>query len=224
MVGRWWRQPPAVSYAVSAVGLIILLLAATGLHPGDVWRGLTTGPNRILTETLPLAGTRALLAGPLTLTWLCGAASAELISRAKGAPGRKGPAPSDSGQVALGMAIPVVCFVVAYAVAASRPGVDRIAAPLLLLTLVGVAVLRRAQAVVTTPEASGRSQVGAEGRPSAWRPALAGGAIAVLVAAVLAVAVPSAAAPVRAGGLAQPRRAGHDPGGERSGRRHGGAP
>ncbi len=191
LVVRWWRQPPAVSYVLSAAGLVILLLAAAGLHPAGVWHGLTTGPNQVLTETLPLRGGRTLLAAPLTLTWLCGATSAELISRASTAPGAKRAGAADSGQAALGLAVPVVCFVVAYAVSASRPGADKIAAPLLLVTLVGVAMLRRVLVVAATPEASVGPAVEEQGRPSIWRPTLAWGAVAVVLALVLAMAVPS---------------------------------
>ena len=64
----------------------------------------------MLTETLPLGGNRAVLAAPLILTWLCGAASAELVSRAKTAPAERG-----AGPAALGLAIPWPCFVVAFA-------------------------------------------------------------------------------------------------------------
>ena len=116
---RWGRQPPAVSYAMSAAGLVALLLASTGLHPTEIWPGLTAGPSRVLTETLPLSGSRALLAAPLTLTWLGGTASAELVSRASPATGAKG---AGTGQAALGMGVPLACFVVAYAASASRPG------------------------------------------------------------------------------------------------------
>src|SRR5579863_155448 len=76
-----WRQPPSVSYAASALGLLVLLFGAAGLHPGALWHGFADGPNRLLTETLPLAGTRAGLAAPLTLTWLGGTATTELVTR-----------------------------------------------------------------------------------------------------------------------------------------------
>lgn len=187
---RWWRQPPTVSYALSAAGLVALLLAAAGLHPAEIWHGLTAGPNRVLTETLPLSGDRALLAAPVTLTWLCGTASAELVSRAGPSIGGKRAA-GESGQAALGTAVPLAGFVVAYAVSTSRPGGGRVTAPALLVTLVGLAVLRHVGAEATAPEARVGRGVEEEGRPSSWRPALAGGAVAVVLAVALAVAVPS---------------------------------
>jgi hypothetical protein len=180
---RVWRQPPVVTYAASGAGLVVFLFAAVGLHPDDLWHGLTTGPNRMLTETLPLSGSRALLTAPLLLTWLCGTASAELVGRSRR---------PNSGLAAVGLAIPVVCFVVAYAVSASRPGQDEIAAPLLLIILVAVAVLRHVTGIATAPQALVGSRVEAERRPPLWRAALAGGAIAAVIAVVLAVAVPAA--------------------------------
>jgi hypothetical protein len=180
---RVWRQPPTVSYAASALGLLVLLVAAAGFHPHDLWHGLTTAPNRVLTETLPLGGGRALLAAPLVLTWLCGTASTELVTRSKR---------SNSGLAAIGLAIPVACFVVAYAVSASRPGQDEVAAPLLLVTLVAIALLRHLVGVSAAPQAAVGSRVEAEAGPSPWRAGLVGGAAAVVIAVVLAIAVPSA--------------------------------
>ena len=180
---RVWRQPPAVSYAASAAGVIALLWAAAGLHPAALWHGLTTGPNRVLTETLPLAGTRPLLAAPVLLTWLCGTASAEMVGRSRHR--------SPSGLAAVGLALPVGCYVVAYAVGASRPGRDEVAAPLLLVTLVAVAVLRHVLALGAAPQAVVGTSVEAEGRPSIWRPGIAAAAVAVVIAVGLALAVPS---------------------------------
>jgi hypothetical protein len=183
LVVRVWRQPPTVSYSASALGLLVLLVAAAGLHPHDLWHGLTTAPNRVLTETLPLRGGRALVAAPLMLTWVCGTATTELVTRSKR---------SNSGLAAFGLAIPVVCFVIAYAVSASRPGQDEIAAPLLLVTLVVVAVLRHLVGVSAAPQAGAARSAEAETRPSPWRAGLVGGAVAVVIAVVLAVAVPFA--------------------------------
>jgi len=182
LANRVWRQPPAVSYAASAVGLIILMLAAAGLHPDAVWHGLTNGPNRALTETLPVAGDRAVLAAPLLLTWLCGSASAELVMRARR---------DSSGMVAAGLVLPVAAFVIAYAVSASRPGRDEIAAPVLLIALVLVAVLRRVVAQAGTRQALVGAALEADARPWKWRPGAAGAALAAAVAVVLALVVPS---------------------------------
>ena len=77
---RVWRLPAAVSYAVSAAALVILLLASAGLHPDAIGRSLVNGPNELLTETLPLTGQGASLAAPLCCTWLCGTCTTELVS------------------------------------------------------------------------------------------------------------------------------------------------
>ena len=150
---RSWRSGGGASLQpsrtrLSAAGLVVLLVASAGLHPAGIWHGLTAGPNRMLTETLPLGGSRAVLAAPLTLTWLCGAASAELVTRAKTAPasgGRAGRTRDWRSRLA--------CYAVAFAVSTSRPGEDRFAAPLLLVTLAAVAVLRRVRVVTAAPEA-----------------------------------------------------------------------
>ncbi len=179
---RVWRQPPAVSYAASVLGLLVLLFAAAGLHPDALWHGFTRGPNQLLTETLPLGGGRALLAGPLLLTWLAGTASTELVTRSRR---------SGSGLAAVGLAIPMGCFVIGYSVAASRPGRDEVAAPVLLVTLVLIAIARHLLGLATTPQADMGRSIDADARPSTWRPGLAGGAIAVVIAVGLAVVVPT---------------------------------
>ena len=179
---RVWRQPPAVSYAASALGLVVLLLGAAGLHPGALWHGLLDGPNRLLTETLPLTGSRAGLAAPLVLTWFCGTAAAELVTRSKGWP---------SGIAAAGLALPVACFVLAYAVTAPRPGRDLIAAALLLFGLGLVAVARNVAALAAAPQAVVGTSVADEARPSMWRPGASGAAVALLIAVTLALVVPS---------------------------------
>jgi hypothetical protein len=179
---RVWHQPTAISYAASAGGLLVLVLVAGGAHPGALWHALIAAPDRILTETLPLGGSRAELTAPLLLTWLCGTASSELISRAR-SPG--------SGLAATGLALPVGCFVLAYAVGAARPGPDQIAAPLLLITLAAVALLRHLAARARTPQAVVGHAIDGEGRRSWWRPAVSGLAAVVVVAVALAVAAPS---------------------------------
>jgi hypothetical protein len=180
---RVWPQPVVVSYAVSALALVFLLLAAAGLHAGNVWHALTSGPNRVLTETLPLGGDRAVLAGPLVLTWICGAASAELMTRT----GR-----SNSGWRAVGLAFPVACFVLAYAVGASRPGQDRAIAPLLLVTVAAVALLGRVAGRAGTRHALAGGKFEQDGRRSPWRSATGGTVAVVAVAVALALALPSA--------------------------------
>ncbi len=180
-----WHQPPGVSYVASAVTLVLLLLVAAGPHPAALWHGLSTGPNRVLTETLPLGGGRVVLAAPILLTWLCGAASAELTSRAPGA---------GSGLAASALALPVGCFVLAYAVGTDGPGSDQVAAALLLTTLAAVAVLRHVAGIARTPQAIVGGAVEAverKARRSRWRSPLSGAAAVVALAVILAVAVPS---------------------------------
>jgi hypothetical protein len=179
---RFWQQRPAVSYVASGVGLLVVLCAAAGLHPASLWHGLTSGPNRVLTETLPLSGTRALLSAPLLLTWMCGTATTELVTRARR---------SNSGLAAVGLAIPVACFVLAYAISASRPGQGKIAGPLLLLTLMSVAVLRHLVGIATAPQAITGTSIEAAGRPSLWRAGVAGVAVVAITALVLTLIVPS---------------------------------
>jgi hypothetical protein len=177
-----WRLPATVSYAVSAVALVILLIASAGLHPDAIGRGLVNGPNELLTETLPLTGSRAGLAAPLVLTWLCGTGAAELVTRSP----RRQP-----GVAGIGLAIPLAAYVVAYAVTSSRPGRNDVVAPLLLLTLVAVALLRQAVRLSLTRRAEVGAALEDGARTPHWRASLAGGLIAALVASVVAVVIPS---------------------------------
>ncbi len=181
---RVWRLAPAPSYAASAVGLIIILMAMAGGHPHGIWEGVARGPKHLLTETLPLGGARTGLAAPVLLTWLSGTASTELVTRARRWP---------CGMGAAGLAVPIASYVVAYSIAASRPGHDALVAPLLLITLAVVALLQQAS---PRPVLSGTA-ADAEPGPSTWRPALAGGALAALVAVLLALVVPSLPVPDR---------------------------
>jgi TgpA N-terminal domain/Transglutaminase-like superfamily len=179
---RIWRQRPAMSYTVSALAFIVLLFAACGVHPVAIWHGLARGPNRMLTETLPISGGRALLAAPLLLTWLCGTATTELVIRARR---------NRSGMMAAGLAIPVATFVLAYAVTVSGPGPRDIAAPLLLCALALVAVSWQVVRQAQSPRAIVGEAFEAEARPSRWRPGLVALASIAVIAAVLALAVPS---------------------------------
>jgi hypothetical protein len=179
---RLWGRQPLVSYAASAVGLILFLLAAAGLHPDSLWAGLVHGPNRLLTETLPLTGSRALLAGPLVLTWLTGSASTELVTRA----GRR-----RSEMVAAGLTVLVAAFVLAYAATASGPKQHDVAAPLLLCVVAFVALATRLVSSADTPQAEVGETFAADARPSRWRPGLVAAACVAVVAGVLAAAIPS---------------------------------
>ena len=182
VVIRIGRQPPPVSYVLSAVGLLLLLLLANGLHPSAIGHGLRAGPNQVLTETLPLGGNRGLLTAPILLIWLGGAASTELIVRSRR---------TSTGLAAVGLSIPIGAYVVAYAVSASRPGSDNIGAPILLVLLVLIAVLRHGTRLATTTAAGVGSTIEAESRPSSWRPGAVGLVAAAATIAVLAATFPS---------------------------------
>ena len=54
-VAGYLAKPPLWSYTASLIGLVILSAALTAGHPTHLWRGLTQGPTRLLTETLPLS-------------------------------------------------------------------------------------------------------------------------------------------------------------------------
>ena len=177
-----WRRSPAVSYAISAGCLLLFLFAVGGFDPGQVWRHLVDGPNRLLTETLPLGGARVALVVPLALTWVCGAAATELVLRSR---------PSDSAMAGVGLAVPVGCFVLAYAVGASRPGGSVVAGPLLLFTLVLVAALRHVARVAAIQPAGVDAALDEDARPATWRPAAAGALTAAALTVVLAVVVPN---------------------------------
>ncbi|MBO0732005.1 MAG: hypothetical protein J2P57_22285, partial [Acidimicrobiaceae bacterium] len=104
---------PAAAYAASVLGLVLVSLALTGPHPGQFWHGLTRGPAMLVSETLPLGGHRASLAAPLVFTWACGAATSELLWRVRSSP--------------VGLGVPVLGFVVAYAITSGAPGDDVVA-------------------------------------------------------------------------------------------------
>jgi TgpA N-terminal domain/Transglutaminase-like superfamily len=187
LTARVWRQPAPVSYLVSAAGLLLLLLIGVGPHPGGVWAGLVHGPSRLLSETLPLGGSRAQLAAPVVLTWMCGALTTELVIRAR--PDRR-----SAGDI--GLLVPVVVYVLAYAVTSSAPGRDHVGGVLLLLTLIAIGLARHLHDQSASVSATSRSSSSAlpddpDGRPSPWRPAAAGAIVGVVVAVVLAVTVPS---------------------------------
>jgi hypothetical protein len=180
-VVRYGRQAPAVSYPVSFAGLLIVLFAGAGLHPGEIFRALGDGPNRLLTETLPLTGTRSSLSALIVLTWLCAAATSELVARGWG--GRRG--------FGAGVAVPLGCYVLCYSVSASAPGRDRVAGPLLFLVLAGMVLTRQHEthsaARFVGPPGPGES----DGRPSRYRRIVVGAAAAVTITALVAVVVPA---------------------------------
>ena len=137
------RRPAAVSYGASAAGLGVLLALVSGLHIGSLETQLAQVPDRLITETLPVSGSPVVLAPVLALTWLCGAAAAELAYR-----GRRQGAASRTALV-----VPVVSFVVAYSVAAASPSRDSVAGAVLLVAL---ALTAFGQQEVDGPEARRR--------------------------------------------------------------------
>ncbi|HWE57124.1 MAG TPA: transglutaminaseTgpA domain-containing protein [Acidimicrobiales bacterium] len=173
---RLLRWPAPWSYLTSAAALALTLLIADGPHPLAVARAFARGPNHLLTETLPLTGSRISVSALVVLVWVAGAATSESLIRTGGARPRPPYA----------LAIPVALYVVCFAAATAAPGRDRLAGPLLLLAVASTAVLRLAMAAPPTePEQ-------AEGRaPSRFRSALTGVVLAAAVALVLALVAPS---------------------------------
>jgi hypothetical protein len=183
LVIRLARQLAPVSYGASAIGLVLLLLIANGFGVVAIWHGLVQGPNRLLTETLPLGRGRDLLAGPILLTWLCGSATAELVLRARR---------EQSGLAGVGLVLPLGCYLVAYAVTTSRPNHGVLVACLLLVTVTLIAILRHGARLAATKPASVGAALEADARPHNWRGGLMAAAVAAVVAVVLAVTLPSA--------------------------------
>lgn len=176
-VGRVLRFPPAISYGSSAAGLVIFLVAMAGPHPSELARQLAQGPNRIVSETLPLTGSPAALAILVVLIWLCGTATSELLIRS---------GPNHPGAAAAALAIPAALFVLTYAVSESAPGRDEASGPLLLAVLAGIALARHHYS-------SGLTAITADAaaRPPRYRALLFGAGSAAAVAVSLAFAVPA---------------------------------
>jgi hypothetical protein len=208
LVSRWLRFPAVLSYASSVAGLVALLAVSNHFSFSSAWDGFAHVPAQLLSVTLPLSGDNGLLAAPVALSWLCAAASAELLLR----PAR--PAPS-------GLAVPVACFALSFAATTSGPpGATVTEGAVLFGTLVVAALARQglldaqltlAQAV-HGPETAGRGTAGrgTAGRGTAGRTAgtlrsaagprphrrgslrrgLTGGALALALAGALAPSVP----------------------------------
>lgn len=133
LVARALRWPAAASFSVSLVGLTVVLLCSGGLRAGVTYHDLVSGPNRVLTETLPLYGGPAALAPLLLLVWVVAATVGELVARAPiSAPPR------------ISLFVPVPLFVVSYGVAVGAPHRNDVAGPVLLLLLAVAAVIRNA--------------------------------------------------------------------------------
>lgn len=168
-----WLGVPA-GFAISATALAVTLYAAAGFSFAALASGLVHGPGRLLTETLPLAGS-AQAAPAVVVVWIAAAAAGELALRP----------PATSHLTGATLAVPVVSFVLALALTAPAPGSDWAYGPLALLALSAAAAgrfrwrERSSEAVVTDAAAGG----------SVRRPVTAVGLV-VLLAAVLAAAVP----------------------------------
>ncbi|MHB1535616.1 MAG: DUF3488 and transglutaminase-like domain-containing protein [Acidimicrobiales bacterium] len=176
LFSRVLRQPPLVAYGASLLGLVAgeLIVAGSGL-----WSGLADGPARLLSETLPLSGAPALLAAPFLVTWVCGAASAELLWRVRRSP--------------VGLLAPVVCFALAYAVTSSAPSRDTAAGAVLFASLAASALalgVQRDRERALVDLASGAEDPASAGRQPASRRALVLGAAVVGLALVLGTVVP----------------------------------
>jgi hypothetical protein len=131
VVAAGLRRPASLSVALSAALLLVVVLAAVAHDPRAVRAGLIAGPTGLLTETLPLTGTRALVLGPLLLVWVSGSAVAELILRSRKAS-------------AAAFLPPVAGYVAAYAATSGAPGSDEGSGALLLGALILLAVTQRA--------------------------------------------------------------------------------
>jgi Transglutaminase-like superfamily/TgpA N-terminal domain len=178
--GVIWRLAAAFAYALSAVGLLLLLLVSMGPHAGDIARELSRAPNRLLTQTLPLGGARATMAAVVVLTWLCAAAASELLIR-----GRR----TGYGVSMLALALPVGLFVLSYAVSASAPGSNTAVGPLLLLVLATTAVARHRETEAPVVSVGGATGNQTDERPPKNRGVMVGAIIAIAVAAAAALVV-----------------------------------
>ncbi len=202
------RRRPEATIAASLIGLVVLLLAVGGRDPAGVWRGLTSVPSRLITETLPLAGAPSALAAPLVLTWLCGASAAELVLRSGAAASSRG------GRAGAGaaLAVPIAAFVVAHAVSAAVGGRDVLDASLLLfsVTVAAVSVHTRARArgsLAGGSVAAGTPAPDGDARPHPWRPWAGGlGSAAAAMAALTAVMSAVPALSTKPASLSHPAR------------------
>ncbi|HMC39071.1 MAG TPA: transglutaminase-like domain-containing protein, partial [Acidimicrobiales bacterium] len=165
------RLRAVTSYGLSLIGLVLLLLAADGPHSRDIADTLAHGPNRVFTVTLPLSGDRATISALVLVVWLCGAATAEWLVRT---PSRRAPA---------ALMLPVVLYVLCYALASAAPTHDRVGGPLLLGTL-GLAATVRAQ--LASP-----ATADPDAPVSRWRPILPALASVAAVAGGLAAVAPA---------------------------------
>ena len=170
---RVGRLAPPVTFALSAVGLVLVLFVLGGLHPGDAVSALTSGPGRLMSETLPLSGGRVLLAPLVVVVWVVAAAVSESLTRRAH---RLGASP-------VVLVLPVGVYVLCYAAASAAPTHDRLAGPILLVVLAAAAVVH---SQISAPVEMDQDL---EARPpSRWRVTAGGVVTAGAVAAALGVA------------------------------------
>jgi hypothetical protein len=170
---RVLRAALRFSSALSAGGLLATVLVAGGFHPAVIGLAIVHGPGRLLTETLPLAGSVACVP-TVVVVWMASTIAGELAVRG-------GPR-SNLSAVSLG--IPVASFATALGLSNRAPGSEWFAAPALLIALSGAAMARHAWGGPHRSVAVDGSITGATGHP--YR-ALG---MAVLLAGVLGAVVP----------------------------------
>jgi hypothetical protein len=176
VTARLLRRGPAASYGASLVALLVVVAAGISIHPGALSSALAHTPTRLLTETLPLAGSRALLLGPVVLVWVTGAVTAEVLARAR--------------RTAAVLLVPLASYVVAFAATAGAPRRDDLTGAWLLGALAALAVARaraadRGRFAVDIGAATDRQRRDRRGRRG-----LTAVVLAVLVAAGLGTVVP----------------------------------
>jgi hypothetical protein len=179
VAARLLQSSVLVSYAVSGTGLLTLLAISNGGHFPGIWDGLVHVPAQLLTETLPLSGGVSLLTAPIVLTWLYGAASAELLVR----PARP---------TALAMAVPVAGFALAFVATTSGPTGQTLPEGAALLGALVVWALARQGRLETEAARAGTARGGpAEParRLSSLRRATAGAAMAAGLVVALATGI-----------------------------------
>jgi hypothetical protein len=184
------RLPRGLAAAGSGLALVGLLAALGGGRPAVLWRSLLFGPDRLLTQTLPLGGGTAQLAFAVLAVWVCAGAAVDVAARSVRSGGTAPPR---------AFAWPLGLFVGCFAAASDAPMPGqwaRLAASGLLVALAAAAVaapLAAASAPVIAATDPSSSDVrlgtgfGARGIPFPHRRAAAGVIAAAGVAAVVFV-------------------------------------
>lgn len=154
-VALGWRRGPEVSYALSALALVIVLLAGVSADPAHLARGLAVGPSHLLTDTLPLATPRYMLVPAVVLVWLAGTAVGEVLGRTRG--------------VGAALALLAASYLVACAAASGAPGRPLVSGALLLGIAGALAATRRlAQRPPSAAAGAGGGDGHAPAPPDAW--------------------------------------------------------